>query len=123
VPKASPNGEFIRVLAGPDVAKYYRKNSLGILRLVNYFVALVVGYAWLTRFWGIVNRVAGWFFVPLGQATLYAFIVHIYIIALLSNLPWFWQDNIWVNTAGHTMALLGIWWMIRHKLLFRWIPR
>ena len=103
------------------------KNTLGILRLVNYASVLIVGYAILTRFWQPIWRGLGWFFVPLGQAALYVFIVHIYIVAIVDNvLPFGFpagQPHLWINTIGHTAALAALWLLVRYRVLFRWIPR
>lgn len=103
--------------------RFCQKNTLGILRLVNYAAALIFGYYLLTRYWKLFNKAFGWFFVPIGQASLYVFIVHIYILYIISNMPVFWQGNFWVNTLGHTLVLFIIWVMVKKEVLFRWIPR
>ncbi|MBI3248275.1 MAG: OpgC domain-containing protein [Deltaproteobacteria bacterium] len=103
-------------------SRYFMKNTLGILRVANYVVALVVGYALFTRFWVLWERTFGWFLIPVGQASLYAFIVHVYIVLLLGNFAIFAQENIGVNTAAHTFALLLIWLMVKKEVFFRWIP-
>ena len=68
---------------------YFLKNSLGILRLVNCTLVLVVTYHVLSLFWKGLNKLLGWFFLPLGQASLYVFILHVYGLVLLYNLPMF----------------------------------
>jgi hypothetical protein len=75
---------------------YFLKNSLGILRLANYLVALVVAYDMLTRCWLIVNQTLGWFFLTLGQASLYVFIIHIYVLLFIYNLP---SSRVWCRTT------------------------
>jgi len=106
---------------------YLLKNTLGILRVVNDAVALVVALTLLTRLWRPVNRALGWFFIPLGQASLYVFVVHVYVLALTSNAvplritpaP----PDLWLNTLVHTAALAALWLMVRFKVLYRWVPR
>jgi hypothetical protein len=116
----------------PDVydslyGKYFLKNTLGILRLVNYAVALAVGLTALTRLWRPLDRAFGWFFIPVGQASLYVFIVHVFVVALIDNvLPFHLapeHDDLWINTLGHTAALAILWLMVRFKVFYRWIPR
>jgi hypothetical protein len=104
---------------------YFQKNTLGILRLVNYFVVLVVAYWILTSYWKIFNRLLGWFFIPMGQASLYVFIVHVYFVLLVSNFfPFgFSREHMLLNTLVHTGVLLVIWALVRKKILFDWIPR
>lgn len=109
---------------------YFSKNKLGALRLVNYFVVLLFGFSVLTRFWYPIYRAIGWFFVPLGQASLYSFIVHIFFVLLVFNIPYFsnlkpsyGSGSILLTTSAHVVCLLAIWLMIRAKLLFGIIPR
>jgi hypothetical protein len=108
-------------------ARFMQKNTLGILRLLNYASVLIVGYAALTRFWKPIRRSVGWFFIPLGQASLYVFIVHLVVVAAVDNfLPFgFPRDHhdLWINTVAHTAALAALWLLVRYKVLFRWIPR
>lgn len=109
---------------------YFLKNSLGILRLANFLVALIVAYHLLTLFWTGIHKALGWFFLPFGQASLYVFILHIYVLILIYNLPTFQglvpsytSGNIWLNTAGHAAALMILWFLVRFQVAYRWIPR
>ena len=106
---------------------YFLKNTLGPLRLLNDAVALVVGLTVLTRLWHPLERAFGWFFIPIGQASLYVFIVHVYLLALLTNrVPLHLTTDhrdLWINTFIHTAALAVLWLMVRYKVLYRWIPR
>jgi hypothetical protein len=67
-----------------------------------------------------------WHFIPIGQASLYVFVVHVFFIALVSDvLPFGFplgNPHIWLNTLGHTFALASLWLMVRYQVLFRWIP-
>lgn len=110
--------------------KYFRKNTLGVLRLLNYLVVLIILFQVLTYCWKPINKLLGWFFVPMGQATLYVFILHVFMCLLINNipiyegvLPSYFSGNIWVNTLGHTTVLMVLWWMVCKKICFRWIPR
>jgi hypothetical protein len=107
--------------------RFMQKNTLGFLRLVNYACVLVVGYAVLTRFWEPLRRGLGWFLIPLGQASLYVFIIHIYVVAAVDNvLPFGFpldHHDLWINTAAHTAALITLWLLVRFRVLFQWIPR
>jgi hypothetical protein len=106
---------------------WFDKNTLGVLRILNYFSALLVGYALLARFWPFFHRALGWLLVPLGQASLYVFIVHVFLVLLVSNFRSFTfqasATDILLNTAIHSAVLLTLWCMVRMKFLFRFIPR
>lgn len=108
---------------------YFKKNSLGVLRILNYVVVLVVLNHILTLFWKPINKAFGWFFITLGQSSLYVFILHIYVLLLIYNLPIFngliatyTSGNIWLNTLGHALALTILWLSAHYKFCAKWIP-
>ena len=109
---------------------YFQKNPLGILRLVNYLAVLVVSYHLLTICWTPLKRTLGWFFITFGQASLYVFILHIFVLLLIYNIPVFRglipdyrSGNFWLNTFGHALAVMTLWLLARFQVAFRWIPR
>ena len=91
-------------------------------RLLNVLVLLVTVYALLTAYWKPLERALGWLLIPLGRATLYVFILHIVLIAVVSNIPWLQKDNIWLNTAAYAGMVALLWVMVRTRFLFRIIP-
>ncbi len=50
---------------------------------------MVTIYLLLTWCWRPLNRLAGWFLIPLGQRSLYTFILHVYIVLAVSQLVTF----------------------------------
>ena len=103
-------------------AEYFMKSKIGIGRLLNVVVLFIAVYALLTALWKPINALLGWFFIPLGQATLYIFFVHIFLLLLIANTPFPSYQNFWVNTAIHTSLLAIVWVMVKKEFLFRWIP-
>lgn len=107
-------------------AIYYRffdRWTLGIGRIANVVALLIVAYAALTRWWRPAHALLGWFFVPIGQASLYVFVVHVYIALVSEQLPWLHEGRVLINTVAHTVALGIIWLLIRYRAGFHWIPR
>jgi hypothetical protein len=106
---------------------YFLKNTLGPLRVLNDAVAMVACLTLLTLLWRPIERAFGWFFIPIGQASLYVFVVHVYILALFSNaFPLHLTTehrDLWINTLVHTAALSILWLLVRYKVLYRWVPR
>jgi len=102
---------------------YFDKNTLGFGRLMNDFTVLVVSYAMLSYLWKPINKLFGWFFIPIGQASLYVFILHVFACIAIANITWFGGDDIWVNTLGHTLVFAFMWLMVKYKILFNVIPR
>jgi len=111
-------------------SEYFRKNTLGILRIVNYLVVLIVLYKVLTVCWKPLNRLFGWWCIPVGQASLYVFILHLGLCLVVDNVqyfnelkPHYGSGNILLTTLAHSFVLLALWIMVVNKFAFRWIPR
>jgi hypothetical protein len=105
----------------------YDKASLGIGRLIVFASAAIVIYAALTACWHPIERALGWLLIPLGQASLYAYAVHLFMIVLAYNVPPYvgsdqggWELH---NTIGQLLLVLLVWAMVKGKVLFGLIPR
>lgn len=92
-------------------------------RLLDLVLMVVVAYAVLTTMWKPIDKVIGWFWIPLGQASLYVFIVHVFFVLAVGNIPGLDRGSVWQGTLVHTAVLALIWLMVRKKFLFSVIPR
>ena len=101
---------------------YFLKSKIGIGRLLNTVVLFVAMYALMTRCWQPLNRALGWFFIPLGQASLYVFFIHIFLLLAVANTPLPGYNDFWINTALHAGLLALVWVMVKKESLFKWIP-
>ena len=102
---------------------YFGRTYLGIGRLLNVLLVVIAGYAVLSAYWRPLERALGWFLVPLGRATLYVFIVHVFLILAVANVPALQQGDVWLNTAAYVVVLGLLWVMVRTRFLFRLVPR
>jgi hypothetical protein len=119
-----PNWSFIGAKAYENMyLNWFSKTTLGLGRLFNNAVLFITVYVLLTRYWHVFNRAIGWLVVPLGQASLYVFTLHVYAILLINNTPIPAQQSFLLNSLVHAGTVLAIWMMIKHKFLFNWIPR
>lgn len=102
---------------------FFDRKTLGIGRLINTF--LVVGglYALLTAYWRPLRRWLGGFFVPIGSVTLYVFVIHVFFVLLVANVPALQQQSLLNNTIAHTLVLLIVWTMVKTRFMFAVIPR
>lgn len=100
------------------------KNELGPLRILNDACLIVSVYLVLTYFWTPVNKLFGWFLIPLGQNSLYVFILHVYVVLAVSQFVEFnlWQQNWLLNTLIHALCLSFLWLMARFGVLKKIIP-
>jgi hypothetical protein len=103
--------------------EYFAKDKLKILRIVNYAAALIVAYYLLTRYWGLVAKNLGKVFIPLGQASLYVFIMHVFVILAINSFGLDKVTNPWINTLVHSVAIIALWLMVKKQFLFKWVPR
>ncbi len=102
---------------------WFNKTMLGPGRLLNNAALFITMYVLLSRYWLGFNKALGWFLIPLGQASLYVFTVHVFIILLVINIPIQILDNFILGTLVHGGALLLTWFLVKYKVLFKWIPR
>lgn len=102
---------------------WFRRDVLGVLRILNVAAVIIVSYAVLSRLWRPLYRLLGWFFVPLGGATLYVFILHVAFALAVASLPIPEAHSLMVGTMTHVAILALLWIMVQTRFLFRWIPR
>ncbi|NRQ50556.1 OpgC domain-containing protein [Aeromicrobium stalagmiti] len=100
----------------------YQRTNLQAGRLLDLVLVLVTAYALLTACWLPLNRVFGWFYVPLGTASLYVFIVHVFFVLAVGNVPGLDRMSWWQGTLVHTAVLAAIWLMVTRRFLFKLIP-
>lgn len=105
----------------------FDKASLGIGRLAAFASVSTVIYLGLTAFWRPIERATGWLLIPLGQASLYAYAVHLFLILVAYNVPPYigspeagWELH---NTIGQLALVLILWAMVKRQVLFSLIPR
>jgi hypothetical protein len=122
--EAHAMGSGIRALA---VSELFEKSSLGLGRLAVFASVAVAVYAGLTNFWQPIHRALGWLLIPLGQASLYAYAVHLFLILAAYNIPPYvgidqpgWELH---NTVGQLLLVLVVWAMVKRRVLFSLIPR
>ncbi len=102
---------------------FFERTFLGPGRLLNVLLVVIAGYALLSAYWRPLERALGWFLIPLGQATLYVFILHVFLILVAANVPALQQGNLWLNTAAYVVVLGLLWVMVKKRFLFRIVPR
>lgn len=102
---------------------WFLKSLLGFGRIFNNATLFIIAYYLLTHYWHPINKTLGWLLVPIGQASLYVFFVHVYFVLLVSNTPLGEFNNFYLNTVVHVTTILLIWVMVKKKVLFQVIPR
>ncbi|MCK1966925.1 OpgC domain-containing protein [Franconibacter sp. IITDAS19] len=123
-----PPALLMHVISPADFNAFYHtwaaKNGLGPVRVLNDISLMVAVYLLLTYCWTPLWRAAGWFFIPLGQHSLYTFILHVYVVLAVSQVVTFdlWREAWFTNTLVHAVALGVLWLMAKYDVGARWIP-
>jgi OpgC protein len=113
----------------PDVlSETFFKVPLRPWRLVAFGSVAIVLYTMATYLWLPLRRALGWLMLPLGQAALYSYIVHFFLILLVYNLapalaqlPLGYSEDAF-TTALQLAVILLLWSLVRWRVLFRIIP-
>lgn len=97
-------------------------------RLVAFASVAIVGYTVATYLWLPMRRLLGWLMLPLGQAALYSYIVHFFLILLvfnlaplLASLPWEPSEAVFTPMLQISVVML-LWGLVRGRVLFGIIP-
>jgi hypothetical protein len=104
------------------------KVALRPWRIVAFVSVAIAAYTAATYLWVPIRRAFGWLMLPLGQAALYSYIVHFFLILLVYNAaPWFfalpWQPAEDVFTPFFQIGVvLLLWGLVRRRVLMGIIP-
>jgi len=74
-------------------------------------------------FWKPLSAALGWFYVPLGQASLYVFIWQVFFVLAVASIPGLDRSDVIVGTVVHVVSVLLLWVMVKKKFLFSVVPR
>ncbi len=100
----------------------FQRTDLQPGRLLDLVLVVVVAYALLTCCWKPLDRAFGWFYLPLGKVSLYVFIVHVFFVVAVANIPGLDRMSWWQGLAIHTAVLALIWVMVKKRFLFKVVP-
>ncbi len=105
------------------LGEMFNKLSMRPGRVLTFLIFFQVFYIALTYFWEPIRRSLGWLFNPLGQNSLYVYILHGFVVSLFFNIPSYGEASPLVHTLGHVAAILALWALVKSRFLFKVIPR
>jgi hypothetical protein len=104
------------------------KVALRPARIVAFLSVAIMAYTCATYLWVPMRRVMGWLMLPLGQAALYCYIVHFFLIVLvynlaptLASLPAALPEEV-LNPLLQVSVVLLLWALVRRRVLFGIVP-
>ncbi len=105
-------------------SNFFRERTwLGAGRLLNAFVVIAALCEILNIAWPFFKKFVGWWTIPIGQASLYIFILHLAIIPFVSATSGYFNGHLLFNTLVHTLVLIILWICVKTRFLFSIIPR
>jgi hypothetical protein len=97
-------------------------------RIIAFLSVAIVAYTCATYLWVPLRRGLGWLMLPLGQAALYCYIVHFFLIVLVYNLapmlsllPGEPPQEL-LTTLLQVGVVLLLWGLVRRRVLFGIVP-
>lgn len=107
----------------PLFADMSDKGKLPLPRMAGVFLYFYTFYLLVSWFWKPVQKVVGWFLIPLGEAGLYVFSMHLVLIVLVYNLPGFTELPYLLYGFAELLAVGLLWIAVKTKFMYRIIPR
>lgn len=105
----------------PAESFLFDKLQLGPGRLVVSYIFIAFAYIVIRHHEGQVIKKVGWFLLPLGQNSLYVYIMQSLIIFVPFGNPI--KNNFWLASLEGAATVFVIWWLTKKKVLFSIIPR
>jgi hypothetical protein len=124
-------GMLLAPLVGGDIGTFmqatFLKNPVRIGRIIAALIVFPLVYLIVTYCWTPLRNALGWLLLPLGQNSLYSYIMHLPIIVLwvmlFASNPGVTLAQQVMNAATQLAAVLLLWLMIRARFLFGIVPR
>lgn len=105
--------------------EHFDKSSLDPVRLAAMTALTAAAYLGLRRWEPFAQRAVGWLLLPLGRASFYVFIVHVFLCVAVATVPPLAVAGI--GPLGNTLVQVAcvwlLWLMASRQVLFRWVPR
>lgn len=105
------------------LAPIFDKYTLAYGRLILFLIWFGALYILVRKFEKPLTRTLGKFFIPLGQNSLYVYIVHAVIVYIINLLIPNKSTPVLLNILLNTIVLFTIWLMVKKEVFFKIIPR
>lgn len=97
---------------------FFYKQDVGAGRLVTFVILITFAFSLVSIFWGPIARGLGWLLLPLGQNSLSAYVIHIFVVGALTWLrPKLFAPEIafWASAALQLVGVFLVWSIIRAR--------
>jgi hypothetical protein len=95
----------------------------GPIRLVTLLGLFSLMFMAVDRFWIPLNKTLGKLLIPLGQNSLYVYIIHVPLTLIWFMIPGLIQGSTWLVSLAQAIAIGLCWILVKKEVLFKVIPR
>ena len=95
----------------------------GPIRLVTLLGLFSLMFMAVDRFWVPLNKTLGKLLIPLGQNSLYVYIIHVPLTLTWFMIPGLIQGSTWLVSIAQAIAIGLCWVLVKKEVLFKIIPR
>jgi len=97
--------------------KEIRSWKMPIQNLMIVFIYIRIFWIITTEIWELVIRIYGWGFIPLGQASLFTFLVHFFFLIFFWNYPISWRIDTATLLILAYIAIIFILSILRKQII------
>jgi hypothetical protein len=95
----------------------------GPIRLVTLLGLFSLMFMAVDRLWIPLDKMLGKLLIPLGQNSLYVYIIHVPLTLIWFMIPGLIQGSTWLVSLAQAIAIGLCWWLVKKEVLFKVIPR
>ncbi len=95
----------------------------GPIRLVTLLGLFSLMFMAVDRFWVPLSKTLGKLLIPLGQNSLYVYIIHVPLTLIWFMIPGLIEGSIWLVSLAQAIAIGLCWVLVKKEVLFKVIPR
>lgn len=99
------------------------RSRSGPIRLVTLAAFFPLLFMFVNAFWQPLYKSLGNLLIPLGQNSLYVFILHVPATVIWFLIPGLTTAHPLITTVVQALAIVGFWFMVKNQILFNIIPR
>jgi hypothetical protein len=99
------------------------RSTNGPIRLVTLLGLFSLMFAAVDLCWKPLEKSLGKLFIPLGQNSLYVYIIHVPLTLVWFMIPGLISGNIFLVSFAQVLAIGLCWLLVKYEVLFKVIPR
>jgi hypothetical protein len=106
---------LLKGLSGETYDLVFDKPSVAWGRVAAFAIAAGFFFLLVTQFWQPIYRLSGWLLIPLGQAALLSYGLHLVVIVAVYNLDrWgLYESSRWWNTLFQALTVAMVWGLVK----------